>query len=86
MVHANELEGPGRILNPGASSEQRAASSSGETARPWLQASLPVAQQVGELGAGGCSPAASREDGQIRLWLLSVPGHTWLLGFLAVSV
>lgn len=21
-----------------------------------------------------------------RLWFLSVPGHTWLLGFLAVSI
>ena len=40
----------------------------------------------GRLGAGGYSPPASREDGQIRrLWFLSVPGHTWLLGFLAVS-
>lgn len=37
------------------------------------------------LGAGGCSLAASGEDGQIRLWFLSVPGHTWLLRFLAVS-
>ena len=33
------------------------------------------------LGAGGCSLAASREDGQIRLWFLSVLGHTWLLCF-----